>query len=818
MAVRSISNTFNRGELDPTLFARDDIEIYTKGARKLRNIIPLWTGSARIAPGTKYVDVVVDRENDNALITNHEEIKGVDFLFNSDEDVVYTLILRKSGSVSAFDIYFNDTLQATVVVDYTPAQIKDVYFAPAQDRILVLHQSHQIRQLTRTSHTSWTSSFLTPRAFPTFDFSTIGLAPSYQGITFTLGDTKGNNISLNADADIFVHNHIGGLFVGNGGVGRIIAVNSTDKKLAAMDILEDFESTTVKGSLASLQEKLWNTDTTTTPVSQNRGWPSRGVFYLNRLMLGRAIQTHNIVAISTAGVYDNFDISDLDALSSFIVSFNGKGEQSIQSMVADDSIIFLTTGKVYAQSPLVEEPLSPLNAYFAPQTQSPCTNIEAVTVDNQILYVDSTRSQVMQLAYSTADAKYLGVPAGLLSSHLFNAVNSNGSWEPKGISARLYLATQDDGTMLMYSTLVEQQVAGWSLRNTRGKFTQVIGDGRQASVLVERQVNLGATTFETTPDFAYLSDPTFKSFFDVQSFFESSSSSAIGVLENNHDYVVLGNDVPFTAIDIDFNLEASDDCDLVFEYLDGNGFWDVFTPTDNTTGFTANGSIVWTFDDVLNWSPNTVNAIEEKYWIRIKRTKAEVTTTPVIEQVEVNTGNRIYLERMDFDLYTDSTMSRTSSSTGAVTGLTHVAGQQVYAIENGATTGPYFVESDGTTTIKNLNATVQIGIQYTPLLIPMPLFTPTQEGDNTYAQKYVQDLFVDYVDSLYLKAGIGQQLTDIPNMKLGNYTLGQAVSPQTGIYDIHPRGDWNPRQEFIVTQSQPGPMTIIGIGYHVEVS
>lgn len=173
---------------------------------------------------------------------------------------------------------------------------------------------------------------------------------------------------------------------------------------------------------------------------------------------------------------------------------------------------------------------------------------------------------------------------------------------------------------------------------------------------------------------------------------------------------------------------------------------------------------------------------------------------------------------MDFDLYTDSSIDKTSGSSGGVTGLAHLAGQQVYAIENGATSGPYFVESDGTTTIKNLNADVTIGIQYIPLLVPMPLYTPTQQGDNTYVQKYVQDLFIDYVDSLYLKAGIETLLTDIPNMKLGNYTLGQAVSPQSGIYSIHPRGDWSPRQELVITQSQPGPMTIIGVGYHVEVT
>lgn len=821
MTMRSISNSFTRGELDPALFARDDIDIYTKGARKMRNMIPLWTGAARIAPGLEYVDVIVDRENSDAVVTNEDYINTVDFLFDSANDIVYTLVVRQSNAVSAIDIYYDNTLQATVTgLPYTNAQIKDIYFAASGDRILFLHESVQTRQLVRgASHSSWTFSTFTPGIYPTFDFSTKGLAPSYNALSFTLGAVTGTDVALNSSAAIFTANHVGGILVGFGdyaGVALITAVSSTIA--AKVRITTDFMFTTLAGYSVSLQEKMWNSDTTTLPVSQDRGWPSRGAFYLNRLILARTSVLKNIAAVSTAGVYDNFDSSEVDALSAFTVSFNGKGEQSVESIVTDDSLIFLTTGKIFAQSPLVETPLSALNVYFTPQTQGPSAAIEAVTLDNQVLYVSDTQSQVMQAGYLTDNAKYAAAPAGLLANHLFDTINDSATWEPKGITTRLMFATQDDGTMLMYSTLIQQNVAGWSLRNTRGNFIQVVGEGKQASNIVQRQINLGTSTFETTADYAYISNNSMTSFYDVQADLASASGSAVTVFEEQYNYLVLGNDVPFTAMDITLDTNASTDCDLKFEYLDGNGFWDTFTPTDNTSGFTGDGSITWAFTDVANWLPMTVNGVESRFWMRIRRQEETVATVPIIEQLLLNTGNRFFLEKMSFDLYTDSTVDTTSDASGNVTGLTNLAGQQVYAIENGFTTGPYFVESDGSVTIQNLSATVQIGIQYAPLLVPMPLFTPTQEGDNTYTQKYVQDLFIDYVDSLYLKAGIEDVLTDIPNMQLGNYTLGQPVSPQTGIYHIHPRGGWGPRQEITITQSQPGPMTIIGVGYHVEVS
>ena len=174
MAMRTINNTFNQGELDPTLFARVDVDLYRKGARKLRNVIALWTGAATNAPGSLYTDVIVDRENAGAIISDASEVKGFDFLYDSDNEVVYTLILRKSNTTAtAIDIYYDNTLQATVTsgVPWTPAQIQDVFIAAAHDRVLFLHEDVQIRQLVRgSSHTSWTMSALTPSVYPTYDY------------------------------------------------------------------------------------------------------------------------------------------------------------------------------------------------------------------------------------------------------------------------------------------------------------------------------------------------------------------------------------------------------------------------------------------------------------------------------------------------------------------------------------------------------------------------------------------------------------------------------------------------------------------------
>lgn len=822
MSIRSISNTFNRGELDPSLYARDDLDLFNKGCQKLRNMVPLWTGAATIAAGTIYIDTIVDREDSNAVIQDSDYVKVFDFTYDADAEIIYTIVIRKSNSYIALDIYYNDTLQTTldpttytVLQNYAYTEIPNIYFAKGHDRIILLHETIQFAQVTNTGgHTSWSVALLSLRVPPTFDFTLIpnSGATNYNSFTFTLTGTPGTvgaTVTITSSSAMFSNAFINGLFLAEGGVARITAYTSTTQ----MDgrVIEPFTVTSIAAGTAIVREPLF---------SASRGWPARGSFFLNRLILGRTNKIKNIVTLSTAGVFDNFDEAELDALTSFSVTLTARGEQSLQSIVADDSLLFTTTNKIFAQNPLVETPVNIENAYFAPQSQSPSTNLEAVAIDNQTLFVSSDRTAVVTCKYITNDGRYITVPATMLNNSLVDFINSHSTWEPPSVDTRLYFATQDNGTMLMYSTLQDQNVSGWSLRTTVGSFKQTIGDGKQAHVVVEREINTGAT-YEQTLDYVYLSDSTFKARYDVTEYFDSATGvSTVTVLEEDNNYILIGNQAPFTGLDVDLSTVASSDCSLTFEYLDLNGAWNSFSPTDGTSGFTVDGEITWSFTDVANWAPyeDEPTKIENKYWIRIKRTANSVTTVPIMGHVEINTSTRLYLERQDFGEYMDSVETQTSDANGDVTGLTHLAGHRVFAIVNGATVGHSFVDDSGETTIKALSASAKIGLQYKPELVPMPLYAQTQTGDATYSEKYVQDLYIDYVDSLYLQAGVKPQLTDIPNMPLGNYTLGQSVPPQSGIYRISPCGDWSPRQQYTITQSQPGAMTIIGVGYNVEVS
>ena len=71
---------------------------------------------------------------------------------------------------------------------------------------------------------------------------------------------------------------------------------------------------------------------------------------------------------------------------------------------------------------------------------------------------------------------------------------------------------------------------------------------------------------------------------------------------------------------------------LVWEYSQGGGAWGVLAVTDGTSGLHANGVV--TFTPPSDWKQDTVNAIANKFWVRVHA--ASVTTPATIYNIQLN--------------------------------------------------------------------------------------------------------------------------------------------------------------------------------------
>lgn len=180
----------------------------------------------------------------------------------------------------------------------------------------------------------------------------------------------------------------------------------------------------------------------------------------------------------------------------------------------------------------------------------------------------------------------------------------------------------------------------------------------------------------------------------------------------------------------------------------------------------------------------------------------------------INGATALYIEKLDWTVRTDCATVTTTVTPPSVnvSGLTHLIGKTVRVIGDGAVMQSQVVSNTGTITLERAVTNVQVGLNFNPTIIPMPLLVPTQQGNNIYLPKTVKKIYVDYNQSL----GITVNGTTIPSLTFNVDTYGNPVAPKTDFFGLSSFNGWNPRQEFIISQNDPLPFTVIGIGFEAE--
>ena len=184
-----------------------------------------------------------------------------------------------------------------------------------------------------------------------------------------------------------------------------------------------------------------------------------------------------------------------------------------------------------------------------------------------------------------------------------------------------------------------------------------------------------------------------------------------------------------------------------------------------------------------------------------------------------------FIERFDFDAFTDSATIKDLSAapTAVITGLGYLEGETV-RVRGEITKGAGFfvfasqVVAGSEITVKDERGndqvleTVEIGLNFNPLIEPLPVVIQAQDGTTAYIPKRNVRIFVDYFDSL----GIFIQDVLIPHREFGPLVLDQPPIPATGVEEFRDLG-WSRRPPVTITQTDPLPMTILAIGYEVAI-
>jgi hypothetical protein len=197
---------------------------------------------------------------------------------------------------------------------------------------------------------------------------------------------------------------------------------------------------------------------------------------------------------------------------------------------------------------------------------------------------------------------------------------------------------------------------------------------------------------------------------------------------------------------------------------------------------------------------------EYQTWVIVKRT-IDGATKRYIE----------YLHNLDFDEtddasfnFLDSQLSYDGSPVTIISGLSHLEGQTVSILADGAT-HPNKVVTSGEITLNRSASKVKIGLGYTSLLQTMRIDAGSQNGTSQSKTKRIYEITARIYESLGIE--IGPDLNNMERIPFRSSAdpMDSSVGVFTGDKEVEFRGNYETDGFIYVRQDQPLPLTILSL-------
>lgn len=834
--INVIQSTFSFGELSPLLYAQANFDGYQKGVKSALNCLTIPQGGFRKRWGT-------DRIIFNLGTTNASYVELSTFAYDIGTQYLFV------WTNNLVTIFLEDIEIASIVTTYPQEIVQQLYFLPIQTRYLIFQGTKRPQQIIRTPNAaniitgvtasptdninitnaltigqvlpitfttagtlpttspqiyvnttyfarvrganairvyatssdaannvnwftvtaagagvsnvivqnSWAISNIPFSNLPAYDFDSF-TTYSAPGFTFHVSAVSGTvnaTTTITASAAVFTAAHVGGLFTGGGGVARIVGFTDATN-VTATTYLPFTVATTILGRFPGSECFLGE------PAwSDARGWPSCGAYHQERLVLAGTRSIPFGVWLSVLfQVYDFDDSEDLDtnAISDYSVKTPVVALSSTKTLIAHcDQGTYST--------PLTESaPLTPRNFNLLEQNPDGINFIQPVFIDNQVIYVDKAASNVKNMAWDIVQSSYVNTNISIQSSHIpSDPIDMATFSEPYYTDGLYVFIVNRDGTLAIYQTLIEQGINAWTPASTytdlsEGLFRRVATIGNRAWFLMERGIPTAQAPVAIN---AFTGAPT-----------NTLTAPAHGLTLNEANLVKFTTGVSLPTTVPALNLTS-------YFYARGitvNDFAVYATRADADTDI--NRFVVTTAGVGANVVP----------WIN----------QPVLS-----------LEELDYAAKTDhTTFYSFAAPTNTLTGLQYLNGLQVQIVADNNVLAEQVVPSSGQLILDNNYSNVAVGLQITAEVVTLPLSMGLPTGPNLYNRKHIRSIYIQF----YQTASFMLQGYPVPG------PLVNPVVPTDGIYSNTLMEGWDSSAfNLTISQTNPIDMTILGIGYNVEV-
>lgn len=479
--VFTIQSNFSRGQLAPTLYARTDFADYYKGARVLTNCLTIPQGGALKRFGTRFIANL-----STVTGSTDPDDYGIATLDYSDTQA-YVAIFYPSNVI----IYNaeTDAVVTTVSTPYTGSENSELQFSQNSDVLVVVHSNHAPRLLVRTSSSTFTFNAATFKYYPTHDFD-----GGYDSFEFAISGKSGF-IEVISSSAVFTTDHVGGIFTDGIGVMRLTQYVSN----VAMNgfTIEDFDAISVRsGKECLVTEPAFGT---------TRGFPNAVSFYQDRLVLAGSPSLPQNCYLSKTNDYFNFDDSQSLDDSSFGLTVGGNRRTKINHVLGANTLLIATTDGFFTPTNNLGEAITP-GTKVNMQSAQGMSNVPPVQTDNQIFIVDRGRQIIKSLDFDFTTQTFKGVTVSVTTDVLNNPHRVAVYDSPTAQDGNFVIYVNEDGTLAILTTLVEQNILGWSKHTTDGEVLNLADIKERVWFLVKRTIDGSPEIYLEELAFNYYTD------------------------------------------------------------------------------------------------------------------------------------------------------------------------------------------------------------------------------------------------------------------------------------------------------------------------
>jgi len=757
---------FTGGELSPRLDGRTDLTKYSSSCSTLENLVVYPHGSAARRPGSTFIAEVK---------TSSAKTRLIPFEFSTTQTYMlefgnqYMRVYKDKGQVldggSAFEIS----------TPYLTAELFDIKFAQSADVMYITHPSHPVKKLSRTGHTSWTlvSCSFTKGPMQDANITDTTLNPGQSAV--------GTGVSLVASAVTGIN---GGSGFQSTDVGRFVFLNSGYAKITAV---ADTTNATIE-ILTALSSASATADWRLGAFSDTTGHPSSVTFFEQRLVFAGTTEQPQTVFFSRSGDYENMDaniggtVADDDAI---IYTIASNQVNAIRFMTATRTLIIGTAGGEFTVSGgSVDTAITPTNILIKKQSNHGSANVDAIAVGNATLFLQRAKRKIRELAYNFDVDGYIAPDMTILAEHISEGGLTQLAYQQE--PNQLVYAVRGDGELVALTYQREQQVTAWHRHIFGGRF--------------------GTATITVT-DFANIANGTrivlTKSDGTTTTFTSATSATSGKFHTTSSNNQTATNIKTLIDADSDFTATVSTNVVTIKETSPlSTGFLTITSLDDNVRlAKTDEGKAVCESVAVI-----PTDDTEYEVYVIVKRT--------------INGSTKRYVECLnvfDFDQtdntsfnYLDSQLSYSGSAATTISGLSHLEGQTVSILADGAT-HPDKTVSSGEITLDRSARNVKVGLAYTSLLQTMRLNAGSQNGTSQGKTKRIYDITVRMFETIGVE--VGPNLNDMERIPFRSSAdlMDEGIPPFTGDKEVEFRGNYETDGFIFVRQTQPLPFTILSL-------